>query len=234
VNADDQRLGELFRLLRRQQGLTQEQVAASCAIPVREISLLESGAYEQVAFGRIRRLFAEVDGKVRISVWWKGAAADRLLDERHAALGERAARVMARLGWQLPFEVTYSKYGERGSIDIFGHRKEHRAVAVCEVKSAFGSLEELNRSMDTKVRLAPGICSERFGWTPIHVAKLLIVPEVSTMRRVVENHRQTMDQLYPARSREIRAWLRQPDTNIGAIWFLSDPRNTRMGSLEAV
>ena len=69
---------------------------------------------------------------------------------------------------------------------------------VGEVKSVFGSLEELNRSLDVKVRLAPTICRKRFGWTPKHVGRLLIVPGVSSIRRVVAAHRQTMDELYPA------------------------------------
>jgi hypothetical protein len=129
-----------------------------------------------------------------------------------------------RWSWETTIELTFSEYGERGSIDIFGHRRSARAVAVCEVKSTFGALEELNRSLDVKVRLAPKLCRDRFGWTPDHVARLLIVPEVSSVRRVVAAHRATMDSLYPARSREVRNWLRRPVGSIAGIWFLSDPR----------
>lgn len=227
MSSDDERLGELFRLLRHRSGLTQGDVALATSIPVRDIHKLEIGRAGEVVFERVRRLFGQVDARARMSVWWHGAAADRLLDERHASIAEQGARIIARYSWATPAEVTYSEYGERGSIDVFAHRREYAAVAVCEVKSAFGSLEELNRSLDVKARLAPKLCQDRFGWTPLHVGRLLIVPGVSSTRRVVATHRHTMDQLYPARGREIRAWLRRPGRSIGAIWFLSDPRNTR-------
>jgi hypothetical protein len=76
--------------------------------------------------------------------------------------------MIASYEWATPTEITFSEFGERGSIDILGHRRERAAVAACEVKSTFGSPEELNRSLDAKVRLAPTICRKRFGWTPTH------------------------------------------------------------------
>jgi len=121
---------------------------------------------------------------------------------------------MTRYRWVAPAEVTYSEFGERGSIDLFGLLEEALAVAVCEVKSAIGSLEELNRTLDAKVRLAPKLCKDRYGWSPRYVGRLLIVPEVSTIHRIIAAHRQTMDTLYPARGREIHAWLREPDRSI--------------------
>ncbi len=42
------------------------------------------------------------------------------------------------------------------------------------------------------------------------------------MRRVIEKHHETMAAVYPARSREFRAWLKQPSGRIAAIWFLSE------------
>lgn len=228
MNSDDERLGELFRLLRIQAGLTQEELAIATSIPVRDIRRVEIGRVGEVLFGRIRRLFSEVDGRARISVWWNGAAADRLLDERHASIVERGAEILVRRAWEPAIELTFSEYGERGSIDIFAQRRALRAVAVCEVKGTFGSLEELNRTLDLKVRLAPKICRDRFGWTPTYVGRILIVPDLSTIRRVINEHRQTMNAIYPARGREVRAWLHRPDRNLGGIWFLSDPRNTRI------
>jgi len=91
---------------------------------------------------------------------------------------------MTRYRWVAPAEVTYSEFGERGSIDLFGLLEEALAVAVCEVKSAIGSLEELNRTLDAKVRLAPKLCKDRYGWSPRYVGRLLIVPEGSTIHRI--------------------------------------------------
>ena len=231
-SADDERLGELFRKLRRQAGRTQQQIATATGIPLRDIHRLEAGEAAAIALGRIRSLFAELDARARVAVWWRGAALDRLLDEEHAAIVELGAVRIARYGWETPAEVTFSEFGERGSIDIFAHRRDALAVAVCEVKSVFGSLEDLNRSVDIKARLAPKICMDRFGWKPRCVARLLIVPNFSSTRRTVAAHAKTMDQLYPARAWEIRRWLRRPDTSLGGIWFLSNPLITRLDSGE--
>ncbi|HVH18470.1 MAG TPA: helix-hairpin-helix domain-containing protein, partial [Myxococcota bacterium] len=45
---------------------------------------------------------------------------DRLLDERHAAMVEAVMRRLVALGWKVRAEVTFSSFGERGSIDVFG------------------------------------------------------------------------------------------------------------------
>ena len=98
MNADDERLAELFRTLRQQASLTQEQLAAATSIPVRDVRRLEAAEASKVLLGRARRLFAELDARARLNVWWKGAAADRLLDQVHASIGERAALLMSRYG----------------------------------------------------------------------------------------------------------------------------------------
>ena len=167
---------------------------------------------------------AAVGGSLRISTWLNGAVADRLLDEIHAAIVEGAAVVLIRRHWATSPEVTFSDYGERGSIDLLAAHEAARAVAVCEIKSAFGSLEETNRALDVKVRLAPKIAERLFGWRPRHIGRLLIVPDQSSMRRIIRQHEATMNAIYPARSREVREWLRAPDRSIAGIWFLSNPR----------
>jgi hypothetical protein len=42
------------------------------------------------------------------------------------------------------------------------------------------------------------------------------------MRRIVERHAATMDAIYPARTSEIKAWLRAPTASIRGIWFMSE------------
>lgn len=123
MGSDDDRLGELFRLLRRQTELTQEALAIATSIPVRDIHKLETGRGGELVLARVRRLFAEVDARARVAVWWQGAAADRLLDERHASIVERSARFFVQRAWETAIELTFSEYGERGSIDIFAQRR---------------------------------------------------------------------------------------------------------------
>ena len=101
-------------------------------------------------------MFEAVGARARPDVWWHGAAADRLLDERHAALVERGRESSSSGGaGRRPSRSPSRGYGERGSIDVLGGLREVGAVAVVEVKSDFGSLEETNRRLDMKERLAP-------------------------------------------------------------------------------
>jgi transcriptional regulator with XRE-family HTH domain len=230
--AYDERLGQLLRLIRGRSGLTQKELAAAAGVPLHDIWLIENGRAAEVRLERVRRAFAAVGGQARITASWNGAAADRLLDEKHALIGEVASTLYARRHWETAIEVTFNEYGDRGSIDLLAGFKAMRAVAVNEVKSALGSLEETNRSLDVKERLAAKIAYARFGWKPAIVAKILIVPNEMTVRRVVAAHESTMAASYPARSREIRAWLRNPDRPLRGIWFVSIQRGPKDGNAQ--
>jgi transcriptional regulator with XRE-family HTH domain len=218
---DDERLGRLLRLTRHRAGLTQVELARSAQIGVRDIRLIEAGNVGDVRVASLRRAFDATGGRAKVTAWWNGAAADRLLDEAHASIGEIAARLFVRRGWRAVPEVTFSEFGERGSIDLFASHERTRSVAVGEIKTAFGSLEETNRMLDVKVRLAPKIAERVFGWRPRFLGRLLIVPNESTPRRIIDRHAATMNAIYPGRSSEVRAWLRNPDSSISAIWFVS-------------
>jgi hypothetical protein len=174
----------------------------------------------------IRAHFSGLDAHVRVSV----AALDRLLDERHAALVERALGVLRANSWRTETEVSFSRWGERGSIDILAGHDAARALLVGEVKSEWGSMEETNRRLDVKVRLAPDISVERFGWAPHTVARVLVLPDVMTARRIAAAHALTIDSAYPARGREVRAWIRRPSGPLRGLWFLSEVRPAALGS----
>lgn len=221
---DDERLGLALRAIRRRLGMTQAELAERAAIPIRDVMAIEAGGVGEVKVGRLRATFAALDGGARVSTWWHGAAADRLLDERHAGIVERAVGVLIRRGWTVALEVTFSEYGERGSIDLLGAHLRRRAIVVGEAKGSIGSIEETNRSLDIKVRHAPKLAEERFGFRPRTVGRLLVVPEDRSIRRIVAAHARTMGVAYPARGHEVRAWLRDPDRPIRGIWFLSDLR----------
>src|SRR3954452_4122404 len=226
---DDERLALLLRMIRRESGRTQQDVASAAGVPVRDVRAIKAGRSGDVRVNRVRKVFLSAGGFVRVSASWNGAAADRLLDARHAEIVESAVTLFGRRGWQTMPEVSFSDYGERGSIDLFAAYEPTRTVAVCEVKSDFGSLEETNRRLDIKVRLSPKIATRVFGWTPRHVARLLIVPNESTIRRVVDRHAATMNAIYPQRGREFRVWLRDPSRPLSAIWFVSNRPNTTVG-----
>lgn len=223
---DDARLGRLLKLIRRRQSLTQIELGQLAGIPRRDVVSIEAGRVADVRVGRVREAFEAVGGRTRLVATWNGAAADRLLDAAHAGLVERAMTVLRQRGWAATPEVSFSEYGERGSIDIFGSLASERAIAVCEIKSDIGSLEETNRVLDMKTRLAPVIAQRVVGWRPQVVGRILILPDQPTIRRVISRHAATMDAIYLARSREVRAWLRAPSSPIRGIWFLSIGRDT--------
>ena len=101
-------------------------------------------------------------------------------------------------------------------------RELARAAAVCEVKSDIGSLEETNRRLDIKRRLAPTIAQQQFGWRPQIIGRILIVPESAAIRRTVAADALTMASAYPVQGRGVRGWLREPSQSISGLWFLSE------------
>lgn len=150
--------------------------------------LVEGGEAGRVPLDRVRRIFDAVGARARMTAWWNGAAADRLLDAGHASLVEHALSILNRRGWNTAVEVSFSEFGERGSIDILAAHEPERTVAVCEIKTALGSIEETNRVLDIKVQLAPRLAATRFGWRPRVTARLLILPNDRTVRRIVDRH----------------------------------------------
>jgi hypothetical protein len=71
--------------------------------------------------------------------------------------------------------VSFSRYGERGSIDVLAWHPRRRALAVFEVKSVTPDMQAMFVGLDRKGRLAPGIARER-GWEPAAGPRLECAP----------------------------------------------------------
>ena len=71
------------------------------------------------------------------------------------------------------------------AVDVLADHLDTRSLLVIEVKASLGSLEDTNRRLDVKERLAPGLGMARFGWRPTTVSRLLMVPDDLTIRRLV-------------------------------------------------
>lgn len=220
---DDPRLARVSRSLRARLNLRQSDLVG----PRRNrrfVGRLENSRAGSLRLDDIEAHFARLGASVRVTVWWNGALLDRLLDERHAGLVERTIGVLRAHGWRTETEVTFSKWGERGSIDVLGGHEPSRAAFVGEVKSEWGSLEETNRRLDVKIRLAPDLAEERFGWRPAMVARVLILPDTMTVRRVAARHQLTLASAYPVRGRQVRAWIRRRSGSLRGLWFQSEVR----------
>src|SRR6266508_5890249 len=196
ARVDDAKVGRALRQLRRRRGLRQVDAAALARLAQQTISLIECGHAAAFTIDTVRRAFGALGASYEGLVIWRGGALDRLLDERHAALvGVTAARL---LGWDVVVEASYSIYGERGSIDILAGHARTRVVLVVEVKSELMSMEELGRKLDEKTRLARRqLCRERFGWAPIGVGRLLVLPDLDSARRAVARNAASLDRILP-------------------------------------
>jgi transcriptional regulator with XRE-family HTH domain len=220
---DDIRTGRLLKLLRRRAAITQENLAHRSGVPRLTIIRVERGEAGAIDLDRLRRLFEGVGARGRLHVWWNGAAADRLLDERHAGLVDHTVGLLQRRGWTTAIEVSFSEFGERGSIDVLGVKPRSQAAVVVEVKSDIGASEEMHRLLDAKERLARGVVRARFGWTPMALGRVLVMPDEDRLRRLVAKHERTMRAIYPASGREVRQWLRAPAGRLSGLWFVLDP-----------
>jgi len=218
---DDVRLGRTLRSLRRRRRWTQRQLGAAAGVSQSQVSLVERGHVEAVSVRTIRRLFTALDARYEGMVTWRGGALDRLLDERHAGLVGAAASRLSQRGWSVEVEVTFSEFGERGSIDLLAWHAPTRSLAIVEVKTEIASVEETLRRHDVKLRLAPKPAAERFGWQAVNVGRILVVLESSTNRRRVERHAATLGRAYPTRGWAVHRWIRAPDAPIRGLVFLS-------------
>lgn len=224
---DDRRIGSVIRVLRRRKGWRQSDLAAAAGVHQSDVSNLERGHVADYRVTIIRAVLGALDGRCDLEPRWRGAAIDRLLDDRHATLAGQGGAFLGTLCWEVLGEVTYSEYGERGSIDLFSARPDVAAALVGEVKSEFVSLEATLRSVDVKARLAPKLCRDRFGFQPLIVAQFLILPESTTTRRQLTRHAALLGRSFPLRGWAARRWLARPvaipgQRSIGGVLLLPD------------
>jgi transcriptional regulator with XRE-family HTH domain len=224
-------VGRVIRALRRRRGWRQLDLANRSGVSQRHISTIERGHLDGSSLRTIRKLGAALEVRVELTPSWRGAELDRLLDAEHARLVAATARRLEAVGWLIRLEVTYSEYGERGSIDVLGLRPGERACLVVEVKSTIASAEATGRKLDEKARLAPGIVLRREGWRPEVVGRVLVVPETSSLRRLMTGS-SALAHMLPIDAAAVRAWLRRPIGTDAATWFLSGSNGTaaRRGS----
>jgi transcriptional regulator with XRE-family HTH domain len=231
----DVRLGRGLRAIRVNSRRRQIDVAALAGVSQQTVSRAELGTIDEMSIGSLRRIAAALGARLDVQLGWRGASLDRLVDERHAHIVGATIDRFARPAWEVVPEASYSRYGERGSIDVLGINRNAGTIIVVEVKTEIGSVEATIRKHDEKVRIAAAIAIERFGVRPRHVAKLLVLPADSTPRRQIARHAIVFVQAYPLRGAAVSAWLRNPSGPMAGLIFLpvthlASPRRVRVRS----
>jgi Holliday junction resolvase-like predicted endonuclease len=176
--------------------------------------------------GRTLADIAEALGaRYQVRLSWQGEALDRLLDAAHAGLVDEVVTILRANGWEVIPEATFSRYGERGSIDILAWHEERGALLVVEVKSVVPDMQALLAGVDRKCRLAPELAAAR-GWVVRSVSRLIVLPDDRTARRRLAEHASTFDTAYPARTREVRRWLASPVGRLAGVLILPASQGT--------
>jgi hypothetical protein len=195
------------------------------------ISRIEVGSLRRMPIGAVAAVADAFGGSVDLTLRWEGAQLDHLTDAAHAWLTEATASFLEASGWTVRTEVSFNHFGDRGRVDVLAWHPSVRALAVVEVKSAIGDVQEALGRLDTKVRLGRVLAREA-GWSePAAVVRALVIGDSRRDRRVVSEH-DLMFAAFALRGRPARAWARHPRLPApeGLLWFTNVPDAHGMGA----
>jgi transcriptional regulator with XRE-family HTH domain len=224
------RFGRSIRSLRKRRGWRQADLGAAAGVSQAMIARIELGLADRIAPQVLDRVVRALGARMALRLEWNGESLDRLLDSEHAGLTERVTSLLKLEGWEVAVEVTFWIRGERGSVDILGWHPSTRTLLVIEVKSVVPDVQGMLMPFDRKARLGKEIAATR-GWSPVAVARLLVIGESRTARRRVAAHGSTFDAELPDRIVAIRRYLSDPGARapLRGLMFLPGSRqlNTR-------
>jgi transcriptional regulator with XRE-family HTH domain len=228
---DTVRIGRALRAIRIRSGLSQADVALRAGVSRAFVSKVERGLAQGSDLRRIESICRVLGADLDVRIRWRGEGLDRLLDEAHARLVEKVVRRLSSRSWECAVEVSFSEFGERGSIDVLAWHRESRALLVIEVKSVVPDVQATIFGLDRKARLGPKVGMAR-GWEAASTSRLLVVRETSASRRRVAIVGSVFEVAFPARGSEVRRWLRRPNGALSGLLFLpySTPGGIGRGS----
>lgn len=220
------RFGRGIRALRHRRGWRQSDLAAAARVSRAAVSRVELGRGDRLTVRSLDALAAAAGARVDVRLSWNGEALDRLLDSSHARLVELILGRLDAAGWESTPEVSFSVFGERGSIDVLAFHRSTGAVLVVEVKSVVPDVQGMLSALDRKARLAGPIARQR-GWPAANISRLLVIGDSRTARRRVEAFDSTFGRAFQVRGRAVDRWLRAPDgPGIAGLRFLPDDHHT--------
>src|SRR4029079_12719052 len=118
LTADPMRFGADIRLLRARRGWTQARLAHEARGSRGAVIEIEAGRAFGLPAEQLVRVAAALGAYLSPRLQFKGEALGRLRDRRHAALVDRLVVRLRAAGWEVATEVSFNRYGERGSIDV--------------------------------------------------------------------------------------------------------------------
>jgi transcriptional regulator with XRE-family HTH domain len=221
-------------MLRVRQRLTQAALAARAGVPRRAVWTLECGRASRLRLGDAESILSELGARVDLRVLWNGPELDRMLDERHAALGAAIKRRIEKWGWIVRVEESFNHYGDRGRIDLLAFHPATGVVVVVELKTVLVDVQALLGSLDVKARVAPGV-GQRYGWRPRAVIPAIVFTEDRTTRNRLIRVVGLFDR-YELRGRAALSWLRRPSTPppTGLLFLTAGRGVPRQGATQRV
>ena len=221
---DDLKLGRVVRMIRRRYGWRQIDLAEKAGVARWAVSMLERGRAMPLRLAAIRSICSTLEIAAPIAPSWRGVELPRLLDQRHASLVEQVVRRLTEAGWVVAVEYSFSRFGERGVVDVLAWLPFDRALLIVEVKSELDDLQDMLGKMDRYLRVVPALVAAERGWKVRVIGGLLVLPENSTSRWQVGRHRAIFATALPARNREVRRWIESPTARgpLRGLWFLQN------------
>ncbi|HEX5824681.1 MAG TPA: helix-turn-helix transcriptional regulator [Candidatus Limnocylindrales bacterium] len=217
---DGTRFGRQFRALRVRLERRQSDVSADSGLSRSLIASVDRGQIEGITIGSLVRAAHALGADLDVRLRWRGEQLDRLLDEAHSALVDAMVARLKRLGWAVDVEVSFSIWGERGSIDVLAFHPAFGSLLVVEVKSVVADTQATLHGLDRKARLAREIVGDR-PWRIEHVSRLLVIGASATSRRRIARLAGTYEVALPARGTTIRRWLVRPAEPLDGLLFLA-------------
>ncbi len=130
---------------------------------------------------------------------------------------------LERWGWIVMAEVSYSRYGERGRIDLLAWHPRLRILIVVEVKTEIVDVQALLGGLDAKTRLGSSVARDLRLGTPALVIPMLLASESSTNRSRIRQV-ESLFSRFDVRGRRAVRWLRRPDNLVAGLLVFSDLR----------
>ena len=208
----DEQIGRSVRSLRHRRGWRQIDVCERARRPRSAVIQLEAGRIGRLRVDVVRDVLEAMGARLVIDVS-VGASDPRLLvDAGHAYLAEHWKRRLERWGWLVRAEVSFSRFGERGRIDLLAFHPASGTLLVIEVKTVLWDLQALFGLLDVKARNARFVAAD-MGWPVRRITPVIFVAGGSTTRRVVAAH-SALFAPFDLRGRAATSWIRRPDAAI--------------------